>query len=120
MKINKNDFLREVRDVLFRDFHDCIITDIDKEIEYLKKEDSDRYDQERTKGNIINFDHELLMWMNGMILTWNIIHKEDGSPVRLNHNDFIENFDEVYDYSRRIIPNCCHGYGERCRLHRIL
>lgn len=116
--MNKKEFIEEAKRIIFKDFYDCIITDIDDAIEYLQEEDSGRYDEERKKGKIINFDHDLLMWMNGMILTWNILHEEDGSPVRLEQDDFIENFEEVYDYSRRIAPDC-DGYGERCRLHYL-
>ena len=111
----KSEFIAEMKRIIFRDFDDCLITDIDKDIECLKNEDSDIYDKERAKGNIIKIDHDLLLWLNGVVLTWNILHEEAGSPERIDKEDFIPSFKEVYDNSRRI-PSTLNGFGHRCRL----
>jgi len=116
MKVNREKYIEEVKEVLYGQLGDHFKTDIDDSIdEDLEYEERC---EERKKGKIIRVDHYLVYWLNGTILGWEILTDAKTSKEEIQHEEIIPDFEKVVDNSRIIGygPNGSVFYGEYCRL----
>ena len=118
MSLSKKEYIEEAKRIIFYELGDHILTDIDDgAAEILEGGDIEAYCEFRSKGNIVRFDHTMVIWLNGICFAWNYIHEKDDDFDCLYKNDIIPNFMRIFDNSR-IIGHSGNSvlYGEFCRL----
>lgn len=119
MNLNKQEYIKEIRHIIFYELGDHLLTDVDDEAKQLLENgyDCEDYNEARSKGNIIRIDQTLVIWLNGICFAWNYILEKNNEIDFICRDDIIPNFDQIFDDSRIISRNAnAVFYGECCRL----
>jgi len=117
MSLTKEEYIKEIIDMISWGMGDYVRTDVDDKASKLLEDtdDFDAYYETRSKGNIIRIDHVFMVWLNGIVFAWNTIHK---GKYELTNDDIVPNWEKIVDNSRCIGTNGgVTFFGERCRLY---
>ncbi len=113
---NKEQYIKEVKDIIFNELGKYFITDIDNELD----DDWDDYEdcaKKRSEGNITRIDNVLVVWLNGICFAWNYLYENNDDIEGICKDDIIPGFYKIYDDSRMIgRDDNCVFYGEHSRI----